>query len=377
MAEREDSMTTGATTYGGTRVSERDSRQIRNEIDRTRAEMDETFDALDSKLTPGQLALEAWGLLKGGSGAGANRLMRVAKQHPLPSLVIGAGVGWLLLESSRGDERGRGYDNRSRTRLRGDYAYAGDDYTTGGAYDRAYGQEYASEGYESEGYDFEGGEDRGRMATATHAVKDAAGSVKDTVAGAAHKAGDLAGQAGEKVGDVAGSVREGASHLGEQTRQRARQARTGLWQLLEERPLSVGAATLALGVIAGLSIPSTRRENELMGESRDRLLEKAKEAGEEALEKGKHVADAAVDTLKQEVDQQGLTPSGLVDKVRTVAKETANTVKEEARNQKLTPEELGKQAQGGTGGQQGPSNQQGQDRDRNPAPVEEPELARR
>jgi len=373
MAEREDSLRS-STTY---RDDEADSQRIRANIDRTRAEMDETFDALDSKLTPGQLLLEGWGLLKGGSGAGASRLMRVARQHPLPSLVIGAGVSWLLLEHSRG-ESGSSTSLRSRERYGRDEGYGrygryGREYGTdaGRAYDRAYGASGST-------YDFESGEDRGTLAAAGDTVKDAAGSVKDAASGAVHKVGDLASQAGDKVGDLAGSVREGASHLGQRTREGARQARTGLWQMLEERPLSVGAATLALGVIAGLSIPSTHKENELMGESRDRLLEKAKEAGEEAVDKGKHVAQAAVDTLKQEAERQDLTASGLVDKVRTVAKETVNTVKEEAKNQKLTPEDLtGQGQQQGQGQQkQGQGQQQGQGADR-PVGVEEPELARR
>ena len=286
---------------------DRDSRRIRADIDRTRASMDETFDALDSKLTPGQLLLEGWGLLKGGSGAGASRLMRVAREHPLPSLVIGAGVSWLLLERARGTGGShlRSYDRRaSFSRGGGNY-----DYSTGRAYGRAYGRG---------AYDDESGQDEGRLSAAADTVKDAAGSAKDAVTGAAHKVGDLAGQAGDKigdlagqagdkVGDLAGSVRDSASRLGERTREQAQRARTGFWQMLDERPLSVGAATLALGVIAGLSIPSTDKEDELMGETRDRLLEKAREVGEETLDKGKQVAQTAVDTLKQEAERQDLT----------------------------------------------------------------------
>ncbi len=50
-----------------------DSEQIRAEIERTRANMDDTFDALEAKLTPGQLLGEAWNLTKGGSTAGASK----------------------------------------------------------------------------------------------------------------------------------------------------------------------------------------------------------------------------------------------------------------------------------------------------------------
>ena len=102
---------------------------------------------------------------------------------------------------------------------------------------------------------------------------------------------------------------------------------------MEERPLAVGAAAIALGVVAGLMIPSTRKEDELMGETRDRLMERAKEVGGEALEKGKQVATVAVDTLKEEAERQDLTPEKLAEKVRTVAKEATSTVKEEGKRQ--------------------------------------------
>jgi len=109
--------------------------------------------------------------------------------------------------------------------------------------------------------------------------------------------------------------------------------RGGFWETMEERPLALGAAAIALGVVAGLMIPSTRKEDELMGETRDRLMERAKEVGGEALEKGKQVAHVAVDTLKEEAERQDLTPEKLVEKVRTVAKEATNTVKEEGKRQ--------------------------------------------
>ncbi len=101
MAASEDQVTrTTVTSTTASVGSDRDldSRQIRSNIDRTRASMDETFDALEQKLTPTQLAFEAWNLFKGGSSAGAGRIWQIAKQHPAPAAVIGVGLGWLLVE---------------------------------------------------------------------------------------------------------------------------------------------------------------------------------------------------------------------------------------------------------------------------------------
>jgi hypothetical protein len=54
--------------------------------------------------------------------------------------------------------------------------------------------------------------------------------------------------------------------------------------------------------------PRTRQEDQLMGETRDRLMDQAKDAGKEKLEQVKEVANAAVGTATKEAEQRGLSP---------------------------------------------------------------------
>jgi len=339
MAQTEDFLTKDTDDLGSSRG--RNSREIRSEIDRTRENMDETFAALDSKLTPTQIGLEVWNLFKGGSSAGASKLWRVAREHPMPAAVIGLGLGWLLVESSKGDEARTGYDGRYRK-------YESDDYRAG---DYAYSRNsYA-------GYDYEN-ESEGRLAAAKDKVKDVADSAREAVSGVTDRVGDAADWTKEHALDLGHKAKGQAKALKGRAKYQARRAKTGFWQTLEENPLMVGAATLALGVIAGLAIPSTDKEDELMGETRDHLFEEVKEAGEQVLEKGKHMAEAVADKVKEEAQNQGLTPESVVDKVKAVAKEATNTVKEEAKN--LTPDALKNQDQG-----------------QQTAEVREPELAKR
>ena len=381
MAQREDFVTNTGSAYRSADVdlgteSDRDSKAIRSDIDRTRANMDETFAALDAKLTPSQLLLEGWNLFRGGSTAGAGKLWRVAKEHPMPAAVIGLGLGWLLVESSRNEEK-------SQQGFRGDYGYGRGTY--GGSYGSARTTGYATGGYAGttgyEGTDYDESESGGRLSAVKDKVMDVAGSAKDAVSGAGHKVGD-------KVGDAAGWTKDHALDLGHRAKDQAyalrgkaktqtRRARIGFWQTMEENPLMIGAATLALGVIAGLAIPSTRKEDELMGETRDRLVDEVKEAGHDVMEKGKHVAEAVVDKVKDEAQSQGLTPNtvvgNVVDKVKAVAQEAANTAKEEAKNQNLTPDALKN-----LGGQQGSQNTAGQNTGQTaPALEHEPELVKR
>jgi hypothetical protein len=338
MAQREDFVTgTGTGSDLGSDLGAghgRSSDAIRSEIDRTRSNMDETFAALDSKLTPSQIGLEVWNLFKGGSTAGAGKLWRVAREHPMPAAVIGLGLGWLLVESSRKEEEG--YDGRyrgGRSDLYGGYGYGRG----------SYGGDVYGEGYEAGSYGFETGEDQssGRLSELKDGVKDKVhdltGSAREAVSGAKHKVGDATEWTKEHASDLSHRAKDRAVSLKGQARTQVRRAKTGFWQTMEANPLLVGAATLALGVIAGLAIPETEKENELMGETRDRLFEEVKEAGQQTLEKGQHVAEAVADKVKEEVRNAGLTPEGVADKVKQVAQEATNTAKEEAKRQNLMP----------------------------------------
>lgn len=293
MAQREDFVTDSG--------ADRNSDQIRSDIDRTRADMDETFSALESKLTPGQIAEEAWGLFKGGSSAGATKLLAVVREHPLPSAVIGLGVGWLLVESSR---RSESRDSRS------DRGYDGYDYDSGESWKR---------------------ESPGAFATAKDKVKDVAGSAKEAVSNAADTVGEKAEHLKDQALDLGHQAQDKALQLKRKAKTQVRRARTGFWETMESNPLLVGAATLALGIVAGLAIPSTDVEDEWMGETRDQLVDQAKELGQEALDKGKEMAGTVADKVKAEAEHQGLTPQDLAGKVKSVAQEATNTVKDEVK----------------------------------------------
>lgn len=335
MAESKDALTETA--------RQPSSADIRSEIERTRAEMDSTFDALERKMTPGQILEEAWHLTRGGTSAGASKLWHIAREHPLPATVIGLGLGWLLVESSRGDGRSSRSTRVGRGNVSGRKSLY-DNSAGYGAYPNDYNTDYQEswESSESSG---------GRLASAAGSVKDAAvhakDSVKDAASTAGHKvadvaesvkerASDLGHRTREKASELGGLTREKASELGHQTRYQARRAQTGFWQMMEENPLAVGVATLTLGILGGLALPSTRKEDELLGETRDRLVDRIEEVGREALDKGKQVAGTAVDTLKEEAENAGLTASGIADKVREVGRHTKEAVQEEVKNQDLT-----------------------------------------
>jgi gas vesicle protein len=107
------------------------------------------------------------------------------------------------------------------------------------------------------------------------AVKDTLTGAKDAVTGTASKAVPSAQQVG-RVKDTA-----------------------------ERNPLGLAVGAAALGFVAGLLIPSTRTENERMGEMSDRVVDAAKETAGDAVERGKQVAQDAAHTAIESGREQG------------------------------------------------------------------------
>ncbi|HEX4494556.1 MAG TPA: hypothetical protein VIE43_02715 [Thermoanaerobaculia bacterium] len=188
-----------------------------------------------------ELTVELWNLLKGRSSGGVGKLWQVARENPLPAAVVGLGLGLLVAESARKSE--------ARAAL---------------------------------------------LASAREKVIGAADSAREAVGEAAdwtrEQATDLGQQIADKASDLGHQVADKASDLGHQATLQARRARLGFWQAMEENPLKIGAGVLALGVLIGLAIPSTDPEDELMGETRDRLLDNVREAGRQALDPNPYVA---------------------------------------------------------------------------------------
>src|SRR5215211_3204680 len=73
----------------------------------------------------------------------------------------------------------------------------------------------------------------------------------------------------------------------------------------ERNPLGLAVGAAALGFVAGLLIPSTRVENERMGEMTDQVVAAAKETANDAVERGKQIAEEAAETAKESSKEQG------------------------------------------------------------------------
>ena len=307
---------------------QRSPEQIERELEEHRAEISRTIEAIQYKITPGQLATDAYGYVRDSSGDFVKNLGTAAKSNPVPVALIGLGIAWLMLGGCT-----PGYLQSSRSQ-----SYDTGDTDSGGAFGGAIGA--------ASSYVRPPGEQArsagGYMSSAGHAVSDAVSRVGSSLRGMGQRAGETASGMGQSLGGTASSASdrvrqmgedvrnlasewsEGASGMTETARDRAHRAseivqeqamemRDNTSQMLRDQPLIAGALGIAIGAVIGALLPLSRRENEMMGETRDQVVDQAMQYGQQtvdqATEAAKNVANAAAEAAKDEAQKQGLVSS--------------------------------------------------------------------
>ena len=175
-------------------------------------------------------------------------MMDRARQNPIPAVMVGAGVAWILIERTR---------QRANRRRDGS---GWSDYSSPRS--RAYGTsaEYTDQ-YESSGLHAQDEYPRSRSWTG-HGRSD--------------------------------SMTRWARNAGNEARQTARRAQNGLQRMINDNPLLVGAAALLIGAVIGASLPETETEHEWMGETRDSVVDRAQETARNAVGAVKEAANDVV-----------------------------------------------------------------------------------
>jgi len=244
-------------------------------------------------------------------------LQRLVSENPLPAAMAGLSLTWLCLSAR----------NQSGTRS-GDYPYRYDYSMSPGTL--ASGQVYSGATQNREGGVVDTARERvGEIAeTARERVGEVAGTAREKVsevAGTAReKVGEVADTAREKASAIAGTVHERVSDLGQHARLQADRAGDWFQRTLQENPLAIAGAIAGIGMLVGLLIPGTYREDRLMGETKDRLVDRARDKAQDVAGKVQTVAHEVMDTAKEQA--------------RTVAGEVMDTAREQARDQGLTPQ---------------------------------------
>jgi ElaB/YqjD/DUF883 family membrane-anchored ribosome-binding protein len=319
---------------------------LRNDIDVTRQRMDNTMDQLGDRLQPRHLLDEVLGYFRAPNADGEPRLDAVrekisastqtairsvadtVKSNPMPALLIGAGIAWMIYESTR-DKSSAGRDAGSREEVR---------YDPDTHYDRPL--EYPTRAADQLEF---GEEDESKLGQMTDAIaekaSDATETVKEKLAEVSDQARDKLANVRERAGEKLQAAKERATELGSQAKEKARVAYTKTRDTVKttanDHPLEVGLACLAAGLIAGLALPTPEPVNRIAGPTADRLRQRTRDAGSDLMEKGKRVARAAASAVQEEAKSQGLTLAHLRGQAEAVAQRATEATEDAAQREGL------------------------------------------
>jgi gas vesicle protein len=383
------SRTTDSYTYGKTEVAERptdfersdenkSSDEIKADIEQKRNEMTQKINKIQERLDPTRLKEQAQETVRGAvtdsteavvqyfrdnAGGFTSSLVDTIKHNPVPSALIGIGLGWLLVENFNGSSRqssSSSYSDRYNDRRNANYSQYNARTQYGANVDDIYNAEYTSTGstpgrnqyrtstsnYQSgnqsaqyagemphaSGYT-ESGESAldqasGRVGQALQSVQDTASSVvdqaRDKASQLTDQVQDTAQQATSYVQDQVGQVRDQASQLTDQAQQKVQQAGRQVQQTLESNPMPFGAAALVAGALLAMALPETRAENQMMGETRDQLMDSAQSVAQDVKQRVQSVVEEKLPEVKQSAQK-------VVEDLKQTGKDAAQDLKQTAK----------------------------------------------
>ncbi|MFW5825027.1 MAG: hypothetical protein ACOCVV_08680 [Marinobacter sp.] len=231
--------------------------QLAREADDVRADFEHTVEELMNQFSPGELFNQALSKFRGsGDSAFVQNLSAQIQNNPIPAILAGASLTWLMSASKQPPAR--------------------PDQSSGGGLSSA----------------------RDRFSSATDQVRSSTQMAKEGARERGHQAAAGASELKEKV-----------SHTGQQAmesaRSGARSARENYQYLLSEQPLLVGALAVAAGAALGAMFPRTQAEDRAMGEISDQQTGAMRQKAEGMAEKATAKAEEKLDEQRPGDGQSG------------------------------------------------------------------------
>uniref|UniRef100_UPI003100FEC6 DUF3618 domain-containing protein n=1 Tax=Neorhizobium sp. EC2-8 TaxID=3129230 RepID=UPI003100FEC6 len=274
--------------------------EIEREIEEDRNRIEEKINAIQERMSPGQMLDEALGYVKSSGGAEyfAN-LGTSLKGNPIPVALMGISLAWLMANPGSGKPSSASDRDDDivypLATVQGSLRRTGPPEADGG---NRYSHFADSAGKRFKALTDETGRRAGHFidesgkiyrgfADATgqqiHDIRDEAGKLFEEASGWTARAWRQIGHAARSVGrsatGAAGSTWDEAAHLN-----------ADLMQRFRDQPLIGGALAFAVGAALGAAFPSTRVEDEMLGEVSDDVRERLSEQASRTLEKAENVA---------------------------------------------------------------------------------------
>jgi ElaB/YqjD/DUF883 family membrane-anchored ribosome-binding protein len=253
--------------------------RIEADLNESRHRLNDTLSALGDKLSPGQMVDEVLGLAQGQAGDFAKKLGAQVKENPLPTLLIAAGIGMLLLNRGQ-NSHGNGmssddwhHESRYRSLEQARWSTTRNAGESDSAFEERVHQAYAKT--------------LGLTQKAGEAIDAFKARIGSAVEGARQAAEGVRERAGRMVSDAKHAVEHQAHNLGA----RASDVRHKAENLYDETPLAAGAIALAIGALIGSTTPLSPPEREALRG----VADKAARTGADLAERGARAVDSAVE----------------------------------------------------------------------------------
>lgn len=260
------------------------SSEVAHEAEDTRAHLASTLEQLRNNLQPANVMEEVVSNARIGAASVADNLVGVAKQYPIPSVLVAAGSALIMRFFSKRDEAA----SRAADEPRADYVRAS-------ATRPPLLRNPSS---------FQPAPGRGGSAAST--LASARDGMSDALRRGAERAYDSTStQANEAMQSVSRYL---PSDRGE--------VKSKLATLFEEQPLVLGAIGLAIGAAIGAALPMTETEDSLMGSTAHRFRDQATDAARHEVDGIRAAAGEAIDNVRHSA----------ADNFRTVVNKTGESL---------------------------------------------------
>jgi len=295
--------------------SDKSSADLQREIDTDRQRIEARIDAIQERMSPGQLVDEVIAYAKGSGGADyITNLGKAVKANPLPVALMGVSLAWLVAKQGTASQQTPAAVDRQNLPLypaRGTIRRVGPPEEIGGVryshFTDEAGERFkaltdetgrrAGDFLDSTGKAYRGFSDA--AGERVSAIRDEAGSILDASLGWASDTWstvkDAVGGAAQSIGDAAGSISSTATSTGTALREQSGRLNDAILSHFRDQPLVGGALAFAVGAAIGAALPHSQQEDEVLGEAADAIKAKAATQTDQAVDRGKEVASDMVD----------------------------------------------------------------------------------
>ena len=227
-------------TQYGTDSGSKSPQEVQREVQQSRADVEETLEAIQERLSPGQMFEQVVDYMRSSNGSDFVRnLGTMVRDNPVPVALVGTGLVWLMLSSSRSTPapirwRGRSAGVVWRDRHGG-------------------------------GLSEDAGQGAGWGESARETAREWSEGARSQARGVGDRARRLGASARDRVSETGEQLWQGARDAGDRASYYGQRARRGFFDTLHEQPLVLGALGLAAGAAIGAALPTTDKEDEWLG----------------------------------------------------------------------------------------------------------------